>query len=428
MTLVKRLWLTIAFTLLSLVLALSLTGVQLYSLTQQFEQYRQRQALSAHLNELKAAMLSLARADPMLDSTTRQLADTSRQVNQLREEILPALPAAAREPFGQVLAQRWDAFTRQISSALKIAETSPEDALNIPDAAYKMHMLPLIETIDQQLQAEHNGLAVVEADMQATVGRLLFAILGPLVLVGTVVVLLQLAAARTLKNRILMICQAADRIAAGNTAARLPDSSKDELGQAAQHVNLALDKLLEVMQDVHVSAIHSEGQSQQVLELTTRVVEQTRQQIQYGEQSQQVAQLLAGLTADLLQQSQQPTGITLERLQGKLESTVRELQKLGRAIDDIGSLGLRIRDMAEQSSLLAHEAAVEATKVRRMTDKELIFFRRSDEHYQRLSERHRDKLSRLGPPPAASQGQGDTGMQVAHSAQHAPPASIQGSH
>ncbi|RMD00784.1 methyl-accepting chemotaxis protein [Aquitalea palustris] len=419
MSLVKRLWLTIAFTLLSLVLALSLTGVQLYSLTHQFEQYRQRQALSAHLNQLKAAMLSLARADPMLDSTARQLADTSRQVQQLRGDILPALPSERRDSFDQTLTQRWEAFTRQIASALKIAETSPEDALNIPDAAYKMHMLPLIEAIDQQLQAEHDGLSMVEADMQTTVGRLLFAILGPLVLVGIVVVLLQLATARALKNRILMMCLAADKIAAGNTAARLPDTSQDELGQAARHVNLALDKLLEVMQDVHVSAIHSEGQSQQVLELTTRVVEQTRQQIQYGEQSQQVAQLLAGLSADILQQSREAGGLSSTRLQAKLESTVAELQKLGRAVEDISQLGLRIRDMAEQSSLLAHEAAVEATKVRRMTDKELIFFRRSDEHYQRLAERHRDKLSQLGSrPEVLGSTQGETTIRASHSGPH----------
>lgn len=398
MSLVNRLWLTIALTVLSLVLVLSLTGFQLYSLGQQFAQYREQQALSADLNQLKASVLALSRADPLMVSTADQLAAAGEQVRQLKASILPALPADQRGSFEQALTHNWAEFSRQMRSALKIAESSPEDALNIPDEAYKISILPLIERIDQQLDTQRTGLRQVESDMGATIGRLLVAILTPLIIAGSVVVLLQLATARALKERILRMCKAADQIAAGNTSVRLPADGADELSGAARHVNQALEKLLDVMQEVHESALHSEGHSRKVLELSTRVVEQAGQQIRYSEQSSQVVILLSRLAEDILRQTRRevlPDSEMAFWLPARLEETLSEMKRLEGAIRDIGQLGDRIRDTAEANSVLAHEAAQEATKVRRMTDKELIFFRRSDEHYQRLNDQHRDKVSKL---------------------------------
>ncbi len=398
MTLAKRLWLTIAFTACSLLLVLALTAFQLQALSQQFSQYRARQALSTHLNELKASVLELSHADPMLDSTTTQLEKTAQTVQRLRNQIVSALPADQRGDFDYALAHHWTEFTRQIESSLKIAETSPEDAINIPEAAYKLDIVPLIARIDQQLAAEHTGLAAAENAMEASVARLLFAILGPLLATGIAVILLQLAVSKQLKSRIQQMCIASDRLAAGDTQARLPGHNHDELGRAARHINQALDKLLAVMQDVHESALQSEGQSRQVLDLSTRVVEQTRLQIQYSEQSSQVVQWLSKLADNLVAEAHTPAQTLAETplpspVLSKVQDTLGEMKRVSQSILDITHIGHLIRDMAEQTSLLAHTATIEATKVRRMTDRELVFFRRADEHYQRRQEQHRASLA-----------------------------------
>lgn len=135
MSLVKRLWLAILFTGVSLVVVISLTSAgQLLALSGQFDSYRQHQELSANLYQLKASVLALlSRADPLQPDTASRLQTTHQRAGQLIAHIRQALPGAQGNAFARQATQLWQDYQRNLSSALTIAQTAPQDALAIPN-------------------------------------------------------------------------------------------------------------------------------------------------------------------------------------------------------------------------------------------------------------------------------------------------------
>ncbi|BAK78417.1 methyl-accepting chemotaxis sensory transducer [Pseudogulbenkiania sp. NH8B] len=382
MTLVKRLWLTVLFSVASLILVLALAGYQLTSLTRQFEHYRERQALSANLNELKAAVLSLARADPLLPDTPQRLAGIEASVSRLRQRIVPALPAAQRQAVGAALDKHWGEFAKNLKNAITIAETAPQDALSIPEQAYQLHIVPLVELIDARLQGEQQALGGEEARMQNALGELAIMVLGPMALASALVVLIQLALARHLKRQLGAMAQAADRLGEGDLGVRLPAHGKDELAQASARINRFLDQLGKLIRAVHDNAQSGERHSRQVRLLTAQVEEETRLQAAKSEDSRLAVGLIAEASANIARHvshaglgtqdaasrtedarrvgaaSAEAMALLAERIQHALA----DMQALRQSIGDISQISTLIRDIAEQTNLLALNAAIEAAR------------------------------------------------------------------
>ncbi|MBI3144403.1 MAG: methyl-accepting chemotaxis protein [Pseudogulbenkiania sp.] len=382
MTLVKRLWLTVLFSVASLILVLALTGYQLTALTRQFDHYRERQTLSANLNELKASVLSLARADPLLPDTAERLAGIESTVSRLAGLIAPALPAAQRQAFGGELGRHWGEFAKNLKSAIAIAESAPQDALSIPEQAYQLHIVPLVELIDARLQVEQQGLAAEESRMQSALGELALMVLGPLALASGLVVLIQLALARHLKRQLGAMAQAADRLGEGDLGVRLPAHGKDELAQAAACINRFLDQLGSLIRAVHDNAQSSARHSHQVLALTAEVEEESRHQAAKSEDSRLAVGLIAEASASIARHVSQAglgtqdaasrteearrvgeTGAqAMHRLAEGIRHALADMQALQRSIGDISQISTLIRDIAEQTNLLALNAAIEAAR------------------------------------------------------------------
>lgn len=212
MTLAKRLWLTILFTLASLALALVLTGQQLLDLTQAVERHSARQQLSANLYQLKASVLQLSRLDPLLPDSPALLRQTSQTVAQLSQDIAAGLPAAEAQAFRLSVTPLWSAYQRNLNSALTIAETAPQDALAIPEQAWQQHLQPLAAQLDRLQRQEQQRLRQESAQLRDTLGRLAWLTLGPLGLASLVVVAMQLALARRLKRQLQAMASAADAL------------------------------------------------------------------------------------------------------------------------------------------------------------------------------------------------------------------------
>lgn len=162
MSLIKRLWLTILFTVASLLIVLAVTSQQLFSLTQHVDDYSQHQQLSANLYQFKAGVLSLARADPLQPDTAKHLQQIKQQVARLSVNIAASLPEAQAKTFKEQTGQLWQEYTRNLESALTIAQSAPQDALSIPEQAYQQSLVPLVALLDKQLeQASQIGRAHV---------------------------------------------------------------------------------------------------------------------------------------------------------------------------------------------------------------------------------------------------------------------------
>ena len=382
MTLVQRLWLTVALTLACLLAVALSSGQQWLALRSEFAAYSRQQQLSSDLQILKADVLSLSRADPLLPETAGKLAGVNREVGRLLPAIAAALPADEGRNFAASAGKHWQSFHTNLQSALKVAESAPQDALSIPEQAYTLDIVPLVAQIDSRLQAGRQQQQQAEADMQQRMLQLGLWLLGPLLLASVVVVLSQVLLARRLKQQIAAMQRAADRLGEGDLATRLPQQGQDELSQAAGHINRFLDKLAELLHSVSRNAAASEREAHEVLAMTSQVTGITRQQAGQSEQSRQSAQAIAGVSANIdraiaqaLADSQQAneqagharqladdTAVTLQALSQRIHGAVKETEQLKTSISDIAQISTLIRDVAEQTNLLALNAAIEAAR------------------------------------------------------------------
>ncbi|MFB9157951.1 methyl-accepting chemotaxis protein [Chromobacterium violaceum] len=382
MSLIKRLWLTIAFTLASLALAMALTGQQLYSFTRHVDNYNRLQQLAANLQQLKAVSLSFSRADPLLPETAERLKQAERQVAALRRDIHEALPAADAGAFDGALRDHWQAYAANLGSAIRIAETAPQDALSIPEQAYQNDLAPLVAQIDAQLKQRDGELAGEKAGLAAALSRLAPLILGPLALASALVVLIQLTLARRLRRQLAAMAQAADALGEGNLAVRLPDRGGDELAHAASRINRFLDHLAGLLDEVRRHAGANQDDSRRLQLLTRQSADASRLQTQKSQLSNEAAAEIAGhaervglhieaaldcargaaaATEDARRQGGH-NAETMNLLAGRIATANQEMQTLGQALSAIGQISALIRDVADQTNLLALNAAIEAAR------------------------------------------------------------------
>jgi methyl-accepting chemotaxis protein len=382
MSLVKRLWLTIAFTIASLILVMSLTGWQLFSLSGHFDRYHSQQALSAGLYRLKADVLSLARADPLMADTAKQLSATDAEVARLVPLIAANLPAAEASHFRQQANQLWDDYARNLGNALKIAETAPQDALSIPEQAYKEYLAPLSAAVDGLLSRQQVHAADEEEQMRSTLRQLGLFILGPLALASLTVVLIQLALARRLKRQVSDMMQAADALSAGRLTTRLVDHGADELSVASRRINQFLDKLGELLRNVRDNAQQNQQESLHLQALTARVAEASRSQTQKADHSHEAANRVAELahtvsaqiaaahegSSEAMERTEEARRLgahkaeAMQALAKRIDDAEGELAELDRAVAEINTISGLIRDIADQTNLLALNAAIEAAR------------------------------------------------------------------
>ncbi len=382
MSLTKRLWLTVLFTLASLVLVMGITGQQLFSLTARIDQYRDSQQLAADLYQYKASVLSLSRADPMQADTAANLKAVQAQVSRLTPAIVAALPADQSARFRDNSSQLWQGYARNLESALKIAETAPQDALSIPEQAYQQYLVPLSALLDLQLKQASTAQTAQQARLRGTLAGLAWFILGPLVVASLAVTLIQLALARRLKQQLNAMGRAIDSLGEGNLAIRLPQQGKDELAQMAARINRFLDRLSDLLSSVHEHAGRNLRDSQQLKLITTQAADASRQQTgkanlsndaaaRIAEQASSVADDLAQAEGDAREAIArtrharslgQENAAAMAELATRIADARTQMQELNQSVADIANISTLIRDVADQTNLLALNAAIEAAR------------------------------------------------------------------
>ncbi len=214
-------------------------------------------------------------------------------------------------------------------------------------------------------------------------GEILMELLPVNVVALLICVILAWLLARAISTPIKGMVQVIERIERNSDlTARLDDSFGDELGQIASSLNRMLEKFQHILSEVNTSTVHVaksardmsvsmqevngriEKQSQDTDLLTTSANEMTSSFVEVAQNMTKAAEMAQHSS----QQSQQgksevESSIRLiNSLAGEVENAAEVIKKLDEDSDRIGNVLAVIKSIAEQTNLLALNAAIEAAR------------------------------------------------------------------
>ncbi|QNM97731.1 methyl-accepting chemotaxis protein [Chitinimonas koreensis] len=381
LTLSRQLLLLTLFTAGALGLVVLLTAHLLGGVRATFGQYDAGQRSVNLLLDVKATALSVSRADPILAETAGRLAAADRDIQAAAAALRPLLgPQRAAELDGE-LAGHWREYLKQFQSAVKIAESSPQDAMSIPEQIYGLQLAPMIESLDRQVAAEKANAAALREAIGNRIEGVLRAVLIPLILAAVVVIVFQAFFGRRLKRRLETMAAEADILKTGDLTRRLPESG-DELGRLAAAFNGFVAELNRLLAEVGHEVVRTRAETLRLGERAGRVGGHTAQQSEdVGHIGAAVEELsvsvdsVAGFARDaaaaaqdasqLTRSAEEKTAVSLadmRALQTSVDSAAATLLRLDEATGRVTAVSALIQEIASQTNLLALNAAIEAAR------------------------------------------------------------------
>lgn len=236
-----------------------------------------------------------------------------------------------------------------------------------------------MDAVNDKLQAES---ARSESDAKKVVTRSILAITIICALSSVLLFIIAFRTAREINRRLANVSDELKQMAAGNLTHHLEDQRTDELGVVAAWLNQTIDKLHSTISQVTASAGRVSTASEQLQATSAETAGKAREQ---REQAAQVAHAMVEMVTVVAQVSENShraaesaqkavaaaqsggriVDDTLEEIHlisTSVEEASRRVRDLGEGSKQIGEISVVIDDIADQTNLLALNAAIEAAR------------------------------------------------------------------
>jgi len=369
-------------TIVTIGLVAIFSGITLAKIRSEFLHYQSQVAIAKDLVEIKATALSVAKGDPILPETADALSMANERIRALMQEIDNLDTDASVKQAMQEVDTNWTEYLRQFNSAIKIAADSPMDALNIPDAIYKLQLLPMVSSLDTLVESSRIQENSSTTAIRYAMSRILWMVLVPMIAGGLFVVVSQMLFSRNLKRRVSSVQRVVAKLEDGDLTQRLPDEGKDEIAEIAHAVNGFVIKAHGILSQLHASADEvasaaarlfsasegiagsSRGQSNAASSVASTVEEMSVSIAQVADLAHS-AHTLSRESGEVLSQGSTVVLSAADEM-SRISQSVRESAELIMDLEqrsaDITAIIKVIRDVADQTNLLALNAAIEAAR------------------------------------------------------------------
>ena len=286
-----------------------------------------------------------------------------------------------------VRAQLGDMLEHISASLLDVRDLMDEEVitpfrLDLPYADYDRDVRPAIARIhtfgDEAMTIIGNSLQerLAAEQRQRTI---IFLALGLILLV---IVYLYTGFFLSVRETVQRFSQAARRVSGGDMTVRLDLENRDELGELTQEFNGMTERMHDLIQSVRDTVAQVDGQARQVNETASANSSAvSRQMTETGQISEAMQQMVA--TVQEVAESSQPASdaagqadqeaadgrqvvgqsvSTIHRLANEIRSAVDVINRVSTDSDSISSVLDEIKAIAEQTNLLALNAAIEAAR------------------------------------------------------------------
>ena len=281
---------------------------------------------------------------------------------------------AIRTPFRQTLESRiipliYDGKIEEAKKlALGVQAEQSEKMRTIADR--------LIDLADKRAKA-----AVTESEQRATESLRIFMVVGIITILTAAAIAVFLN--RLIANPLKEIAGIAERVGAGDLTVPIASNNRsDEVGALAQTFRRMVENLREVTREVRDGINVLSSSASEIMAATTQVasgaaetataISETTTTVEEVKQTAQVSSQKAKYMSETAQKSAQvsqtgtksveETIAAMRRIKEQMESVAESIVKLSEHSQAIGEIIATVNDLADQSNLLAVNAAIEAAK------------------------------------------------------------------
>ena len=353
-----------------------------------FANLRDLKNLRALQNQLRTEMLEaqLVNTPAKREHLLKDQLEHSKQVGQIMVDLLgradsdPKLLPQMEElnSVQKVFNHAKDTEVIPLIIAGKIKE-SRQLAIGVQQERHEK-IRDLTEKLSQAAD-ESARRAVMESELVAERALRLFVMAG--ILATLLAVAMTLLISRTIAVPLQMISGIAGQVASGDLTVSIPTKHRtDEVGELLRAFGAMLEGLRKLMREVNEGVNVLASTSGQILATTTQVasgaaetataVSETTATVEEVKQTAQLASQKARNVSDSAQKASQVSQNGrksveesmrgMQRIQEQMESIAESIVRLSEQSQAIGEIITTVHDLAEQSNLLAVNAAIEANK------------------------------------------------------------------
>ena len=314
---------------------------------------------------------------------TARMRDTDEVFTRAMQELEPLLITPEAQSLSSQITQAWAQYTPvseqvvslalagRIEEADELSRTAARDRKDAID-----ELLVRVSDVKDRLAADQARRAE-ETYQQVLRVTVILVVVALLTGIGAVIWL-----ARSIGNGVRATANTAALIAAGDLRQTVSIHSRDEIGDLGEAFNRMVDGLREVTREIRSGVQSMAGATGEILasvtqqgastteqaaavSQTTATVDEVRVTAQQVTQRAQAVAAMAQRAAEVAGQglgTVERTVVGMQEIRGRVEAIAEQILALSEQTQQVGEIIATVEDLADQSNLLAVNAAIEASR------------------------------------------------------------------